>query len=103
MRLSVHRLHHRYRMSTEPSNDHKPGCLTERGRAICTIHRLEETFRECLHLEELAPITHEILLVGDVLNPLAVVRVCCRPKCHLVELASQVYKRYRKTGLAPAF
>ncbi len=76
--------------------------LTEWGRAVRVIHCLEETFRERVHLEEMAPITHEILLVGDVFNPLAVVRVRCRPKRHLVGLASQVHKRYRKTGLASA-
>jgi len=76
--------------------------LTEWGRAVRVIHCLEETFRECVHLEEMAPITHEILLVGDVFNPLAVVRVRCRPKRHLVGLASQVHKRYRETGLASA-
>jgi hypothetical protein len=50
----------------------------------------------------LAPITHEILLAGDAFNPLAVVRVRCRPQGHLVKFASQVYERYRKTRLASA-
>jgi hypothetical protein len=45
---------------------------------------------------------YEILLVGDVFNPLAVARLRRRPKCLLIELASQVYKGYGETGLAPA-
>jgi len=60
----------------------------------------EKTLRELVHLEELTPIAHVILLAGDVLNPLAVVRVRCRPERHLEILASQVHERYRKTCLA---
>ena len=75
---------------------------TEWSRAICLIRRLEETLREFIHLEEQAPFTHEILLACDVLNPLAVVRVRGRPERHLVEPASQIRKRYRKTRLASA-
>jgi hypothetical protein len=70
---------------------------TEWGRAVRAISRLKKALRELLHLEELAPIAHEILLADDALNPLAVVRVRCRPERHLVKLASQVHERYRKT------
>lgn len=73
---------------------------TEWGRAVRVIRRLEKALRELVHLEELAPIAHEILLTGDALNPLAVVRVRCRPERHLVILASQVHERYRETRLA---
>src|SRR5258708_7546057 len=72
---------------------------TEWGRANCVVHRLEKALQELIHLEKLAPIAHEILLASDALNPLAVVRVRRCPERHLVELASQMHKRYRKTRL----
>ena len=66
------------------------------------IHRLEKAFGEHLRLEELAPFTHEVLLARDVLDPLAVIRVCCCPECHVVILTSQVDKRDPKSSLARA-
>ena len=48
---------------------------TEWGRAVRAIRRLEKALGELVHLEELAPIAHEILLAHGTLNPLAVVRV----------------------------
>jgi hypothetical protein len=50
-------------------------------------------FGEYVHLKELAPFAHEVLLAGDLFEPLAVVCVRCRPERHLVEFPSQVHKR----------
>ena len=75
---------------------------TEWSRAVRAIHRLEKARRQLIHLEEVASIAHEILLACDTLNPFAMVRVRGRPKRHLVGLASQEHKRYRKAGLASA-
>jgi len=74
--------------------------LTERGCTVRTVHVLEEAFREYVHLEELAPLAHDILLARDIFDPLAMVCVRCRPEGHLVELASQVHKCDRETGFA---
>ena len=52
------------------------------------VHRLEKAFGEHVHLEELAPLAHEVLLARDVFDPLAVVCVRCRPERHLVEFPS---------------
>ena len=75
---------------------------TEWSRAVRVIHRLEKALRQLVHLEEMAPIAHEILLACDTLNPFPVVRVRRRPKCHLIGLASQGHERYRKTRLTSA-
>ena len=52
---------------------------TEWSSAIRAIHCLEEALRQLIHLEEVAPIAHEILLARDTLNPFAVIRVRRRP------------------------
>ena len=102
MQLSVPHLRMRHRLSTTLTTTKTQISPTEWSCAVRAIHRLEEALRQLIHLEEVAPIAHEILLACDTFNPFAVVRVRRRPKRHLVKLASQVHERYGKTRLASA-
>lgn len=100
MRLSVPHLHRRHGLSTTLTTTETQISPTEWSCAVRVIHRLEKALRQLIHLEEVAPVAHEILLACDTLNPFAVIRVRRRPKCHLVGLASQGHERYHKTRLA---
>ena len=76
--------------------------LTERGSAVRAVHGLEKALREHIHLKELAPLPHQVLLPRNILDPFAVVRMCCRPERHLVELPSQVHECDREACFASA-
>ena len=67
--------------------------LTERRSTVHAIRSHKETFAQRQRLKHHAPLSHDLLLLGDMLHPFPLAHIRARPQRHLVVLPSKVDKR----------